>query len=133
MLRSCCGLRFATGAVNLRLETREVLVTEAGRGICSGGGECPFRASVEGRICMLVGRRILDFVLARTGRGEGLSLSSSVPGSGFVSSWKSGLCTANSSSASASFSWIGRVTKAGLDISAGRRGEERNVNSDCGE
>lgn len=66
----------------------------------------PFRASEEVRTCTLFGRRILDFVFARTGRGDAFSLSVS--------------CTANSSSGSSS--WMGGDVNKGVDISAGSKG-----------
>jgi hypothetical protein len=51
-----------------REEKEEILVVTS--------GVWPFRAN-EVRTCMLVGRRILDLVFARTGSGEGLSTSGS--------------------------------------------------------
>jgi len=65
------------------------------------------------RTCMLFGRRILDFVFARTGSGERFSLSVS--------------CTANSSSISTS--WIAGEVERGVKISAGGRGDDLNGSS----
>jgi len=77
-------------------------------------GVWPFGASEEVRTCMLFGRRIFDFVFARTRSGEGLSLSIAR--------------TANSSSSS--FSWMGGREYKGVDISAGSKGPGLKGDSD---